>query len=83
MKTKTETPIRFRYTREIGGIMYCTEHDDFAIEGYDWSDMCREAYHEPDLEGECNLVDMYVKVTRRGITEQEVQRHPSNPRWLT
>ena len=85
MKNTTTSPIRFRYTKEVGGIMYCTAHDGFAIEGYDWSDMCEEAYHEPDLDGTCNLVDMFIKVTRRDMvaTEQEVQQHPSNPRWLT
>lgn len=35
---------------EVSGIMWCATHDDFAIEGYDWSDICHWQYHD----GECN-----------------------------
>jgi hypothetical protein len=27
---------------QIEGVMYCVVHDDVAVEGYDWSDICRE-----------------------------------------
>lgn len=55
-----------RLTVQVDGIMYCQTHDDFAIEGYDWSDICHEAWGRGDDVVEvnrCDLVPMFVEVT--------------------
>ena len=61
---------------ECAGIRYCTVHDDFAQEGYDWGNICREAYWDfeehgmPDERSDddpplkpCRLVPMFTEVT--------------------
>lgn len=60
----------YRRTVQVDGVMYCQVHDDFAIEGYDWSDVCHEQYQRGDEEDEpgytpCVLVPMFVEVAPR------------------
>lgn len=57
----------FRRTVQVDGIMYCEAHDDFAIEGYDWSEVCHEQWVRDQQDGpsdECKLVPMFVESTR-------------------
>ena len=52
-----------RSTVQIEGIMYCTTHDDFAIEGYDWSEICESAWGRDDdvvNVNRCELVEMFI-----------------------
>ena len=46
----------------VDGIMYCRTHDDLAIEGYDWSDICHEAWRQgEDVADGCDLHPMFIE----------------------
>jgi hypothetical protein len=65
----------------VSGIMYCHKHDDFAIEGYDWSDMCHEAYVSgaEDDTNDCDMTPMYVE---HRPTSVEVAATKPPPPWV-
>ena len=60
---------------QIEGVMYCVAHDDVAVEGHDWSDICHEQWSQieefgnederddgyPELEP-CMLVPVFYRV---------------------
>ena len=48
---------------EVPGLMFCTVHDDFAAEGFDYSDICHDKWAQ-ETPGECVLVSLFVKGCR-------------------
>lgn len=57
---------------KVDGIEYCRTHDDFAVEGTDYSEVCHAAWRDDFEEGTCELVPLFAEVkptyTTEGVT---------------
>ena len=53
---------------EVDGIAWCSTHDDFAIEGYDWSVVCHDAWMSGVMDDEDEAARVAEGVRRRWAT---------------